>query len=82
MTRTRAETGKFLDRLESELIDMIADHLDEKDFWAAFIGEAAWIRDAAEPADLDYVDERVQVMLNGVGLSMPDSGQAAAQAAG
>ncbi|MGA9826798.1 MAG: hypothetical protein WBQ57_00440, partial [Rhodanobacteraceae bacterium] len=64
------------------LIDMIADHLDETDFWAAFIGEAVWIRDAAEPDDMAYVDERVQSMLNSVGLSMPDTAPSLVEPAG
>ncbi|MGA9423162.1 MAG: hypothetical protein WBW61_12430 [Rhodanobacteraceae bacterium] len=75
--RTHADTERLLRRLESQLIDMIADHLDERDFWAAFIGEAVWIRDAAAADDMAYVDERVRDMLNGVGLSMPDPSQPA-----
>ncbi len=67
-----AETKADLDRLESELIDMLAEHHDEALFWTAFNGRAEAIRSAA-PDELEFIDARVAAMLAGLGLVVPEA---------
>ena len=72
---TRERLERELDHLQSMLPPWREKLRDEAQFWPQFDALAARILDSAEPADRDYVRQRIALMLEQHGLLRPPAQQ-------
>lgn len=63
MDPTRAQLQQLLNDIEAEIPSLLRKYPDEAEFWPEFAGLVDGIADAANPADSEWVDDRIEAML-------------------
>jgi hypothetical protein len=68
---TRADLQKALNRIEAYLPGLLDAHPDPADFWPVFAGEADVILNVAPPHEHQWVEDKLESMLNFHGAPSP-----------
>lgn len=71
MIETDDAVERALDRLQNRAERLLAEHVDEGDFWSGFAGDADCLLENAGVADSDRVHARLDQILNALGLPVP-----------
>jgi hypothetical protein len=61
--KSRAQLDAMIDKLDADLPDLIADNIDDEEFWHAFSRRTDAIASVAAPEDHSHVHGRVDQML-------------------